>query len=272
MRIVSLASFGAVSALVGVLSGCQDHAVTPEEPVARIDLRAALAADSVEPVGVAIASNGDRFVFDQTLGLYQLTATGAVRVMPMSALPDPGTAITLPITDIVAISPTQFAITAIGDGFLLDTTAMTLHQHFCYVPDGTPEFFTQRTDAIAFDAESNTLYAQPVTTDDQGRFAGSQLASYNGATGESQQWYGMADRVAATGMTLVPGLGLLLGQDARLDRLDLSTGETTPFDDLERFGVHSIDGLALDRTAQTLIVVDRTTSELVEIDLARLAQ
>ncbi|MCX5747460.1 MAG: hypothetical protein NT062_33770 [Proteobacteria bacterium] len=150
--------------LLAMLGACADEPrATPRAPV---DLRAALATPDATPVGVAVAPDGERFVFDETRGLFQLDALDrATLVVALDALPAPsdGPPVVLPITDIVALAPHLFAITAIGDGFLLDTAAMTLQQHFCYVPDSLPQNLTQRTDAIAFDAAHDRLYAQPRT-------------------------------------------------------------------------------------------------------------
>src|SRR5690242_8788546 len=108
--------------IVAVIAGCAEPSpATQISVVARVDLTAALGSDSVHPVGVAVAPGGDRFVFDETLGLYRLGSSGATAVVPMSSLPAPDKPIQLPITDITAVAPGLFALTAIGDGFLLDT-------------------------------------------------------------------------------------------------------------------------------------------------------
>lgn len=252
---------------VVLLSACAGDPV--EEPAGRVDLRAAMGAPSVQPVGVAVDRAGNRFVFDGERGLYRITERGAVEVVGLSALPDPGVPLQLPVTDLVSMSPGVFGLTAIGDGFLLDVGAMTMQQHFCYEPEGFPDELQQRTDAIAFDAESGMLYAQPLTYDQNGAFVESQLASYDRSTGISERWYSLGDSVAATGMTVVPGVGLVLGQGARLDRFDVASGQLKHVDDLGRFGIESIDGLAVGDG--TLVIVDNTTDELVELDLAKIA-
>ncbi len=260
-----ITTFGAAIVLV---AGCTDERVV-EAPRERIDLRQAMAVTSATLVGVAVSSDGKRFVFDSALGLYQITGAEAVAVVPMSALPDPGTPIQLPFTDLTSIAPGVFALTAIGDGFLLDTSAMTLTQHFCYEPGWLPEDMVQHTDAIAYDPALDRLYAQPVTFDGEA-FQASQLASYDRGTGTSIEWHEVGDTVAATGMAVVPNIGLVLGQGSRLDRFDPATGALVELADLGRFGVRSIDGLAIDRATATLLVVDDTTDELVEIELARI--
>jgi hypothetical protein len=255
--------------IVAVVAGCADPS-RPEQVsiVARTDLTAALGSANVHPVGVAVAPSGERFVFDETMGLYRIESGTATAVVPMSSLPAPDMPIQLPITDITAIAPGLFALTAIGDGFLLDTNAMTLKQHFCYVPEGTPVDYRQHTDAIAYDAAHGHLFAQPVTFDTNNVFQVSQLAAYDADTGLGVQWNTVANDVAATGMAMVPGVGLLFGQGAQLSVVDPATGFSTPYDSLARFDIHSIDGIAVDSTTDTVVIVDGVTSELVELELA----
>lgn len=253
------------------LIGCSSS--EPQEPVARLDLRAAFAAPAVDPVGVAIAPDGARFVFDEARGLFRLDGDHAVEVVAMASMPDPGPAapLLLPITDVVALAPGQFALTAIGDGYVLDTQAMTLAQRFCYLPDGTPANLSQRTDAIAYDAATQRLFAQPNTYDQNGAFLYAQFAAYEGVSGTPLRWYDVAGREPVTGMVAYDG-ALLVGQGARLSRFDVDSGELVELDDLARFGVRSIDGLALDPAAGTLVVVDRDTDAMFDVDLAQLSR
>ncbi|MDX2091057.1 MAG: hypothetical protein SFX73_24570 [Kofleriaceae bacterium] len=254
---------------LALLGACTD--VPSEPPLDRVDLRRAIGAEQVDPVGVAIAANGARYVLDEQRGLYRLEGESATAIVPMANLPPPAEPIRLPVTDLVALAPDVFALTAIGDGFLLDTSALTLTQHFCYEPEGFSSGLVQRTDALTFDAEADRIYAQPVTYDQDGRFQNSQLAVYDRDTGTDIAWHDLDDSVAATGMTLIPDVGLVLGQGSRLLRFDAASARTVPGEDLARFGVRSIDGLVVDATHGTLVVVDGDTNELVEIELAQLA-
>jgi hypothetical protein len=251
--------------------GCtQDHGRS-EPPLARVDLRAAMQGTTdVKPIGLAVASDGQRFFFDEAAGLFRLDGDRAVVVVPMSAMPNPGPTaqLELPITDLVALAPNLFAFTAIGDGFLLDTAAMTLAQHFCYVPDDLPVSLTQRTDALAFDPASQRLFAQPLTFDAAGVFQYAQVAEYRRDTGEDIAWHATANDVNATGMILLPGVGLVLGQGSRLSRFDYQSPTPVLLDDLARFGVRSIDGLAIDPATGALLVVDSVADALFEIERA----
>ena len=53
------------------------------------------------------------------------------------------------------------------------------------------------------------------------------------------------------------------------ERTDLITSDR--YDQLSRFGVSSVDGLAIDTVSGSLLVVDNSRDELVVIDLQQLA-
>ncbi len=264
---------GISAGLFLLLVGCATDPVS-EAPTARLDLRTAFGAADTNSIGVAITSDGKRFVFDESWGLYRIDGDQVVSVVTMEHMPAADQPLTLPITDIVALAPNLFAMTAIGDGFLLDTTAMTLKQHFCYLPDGgggTPMSITQRTDAIAYDAAADKLYAQPLTYDAAGVLQYAQVARYNRVSGVDELWNSAPEGTAATGSVVVPDVGLVLGQGAQLSRFDFESNTTTQLDDLTRFGVLSIDGLAIDPAAHTLVVVDKVMDAVFDIDLARIS-
>lgn len=262
-------ALGVCSLVVGCAS---EEPLPPSEPLARVDLRPAFAADNVDAIGVALASDGTRFVFEETRGLFRLDAGGAVEVVPMSAMPDPGpeAPLLLPVTDIVALAPNQFALTAIGDGYILDTSAMTLTQHFCYVPTGTPANLTQRTDAIAYDAVKQRLFAQPNTYNELGEFQYAQFAAYKRDTGDAIRWYNVAFTEPVTAM-FAREEALVYGQGSHISRYDLLEEKPYVLEDLARYGVQSIDGMAIDEAAGALIVVDKQADAMFDIALSELA-
>lgn len=243
-----------------------------QAPVAvRVDLRAAIAVADASPVGVAIDAAGARLVLDEQAGLVWIAPDGhATRVRALAALPDPGVLILPPFTDLVALGDGRFALTAIGDGFLLDLAADTMRQYFCYEPGGIPEEQEQRTAAIAYDVAAGRLYAQPRTFDVNGSFLRTELASYDSATGVDLSWRALPGEFEAGGMVALGGDVLLLGAGRQLHRYDHAASVLSPVEDLGRFGVTSIDGLAIDPVAGTLVVVDRSTDELIEIALTDL--
>lgn len=257
-----------------LLVGCGVDEREPEAPIARRSL-AGLVGDWSDPVpvGIAIAPDGQRFVLDETRGLVRLDADSASLVVSMTQMPAAEQPLVRPVTDLVALGPDLFAFTAINDGFLLDTKAMTLHQHFCYLPgdDGTgPRIITQRTDALTFDRAAQRLWAQPRTYDAAGVFQYAQLAQYDGTSGQDLAWYAVKDDVAATAAVSLDR-GLVLGQGSRLLAFDALQDQVTELDDLSRYGIESIDGLAFDPMSGVLVVVDSATDEVVDLDVSRLS-
>lgn len=270
LRRASLPRLLATSCLlpaVGLIAACGADATS--QPVAsRIDLNVALGITAAQPVGVAVDVDGSRLVLDSAAGLVRLDAAGHGQVvLDPTTLPTTGLPLELPITDLVALGDGRFALTAIGDGYVLDLGARTLAQFFCYVPDGLPVDERQRTDAVAFDPVAGRLYAQPRTTTTDGTFVRSEVSSYDSGTGADLTWDLLPGQFTAGGM-VAPGDGsLVLGAGTTLHRYDLATAAVTPLDDLARFGVGAIDGLALDPAGHTLIIVDAATASLVEIAL-----
>ncbi len=256
--------------------GCQTEQPPEEEPTTRIDLRQQLDRGSVSVIGVGIAPDtGARIVFDEQSGIYEIAADGTTsKLLDMAAMPDPEVEIRLPFTDMVAMGGGEFAVTAIGDGFLLNLGENTLKQHFCYVPDALPVELDQKTEAVTYDAERQLLIAQPQTFDTlDGAIWGSQIARYDRVTGTDLEWYDLPDReFLAGGMVMDSDGTLLLGANAILHRFDFDSRQLVEVDDLGRFGVKRIDGLAMDHDAGRLVVVDNKRDELIEIELTQLGQ
>lgn len=239
------------------------------EPRGPIDLTSVI-GDLPQPVGVAVDPSGARWLFDEWRGLYRFDADGDFEwVLRIDELPTPDVPVRPPYTDLVAIGEGRFAITAIGDGYLLDTRLATMQQYFCYVPDELPPDYDQRTDAVTYDPVAKVLHAQPRTFE-EGTLVASQLATYSYQTGVDLEWHTLDLSVAAGGMAMLPGVdGPVLGQGATLWRRD-GDGALVEHADLSRHGVVNIDGLALDAAAGTLLVVDNVADRLVEVPLDEL--
>ncbi len=257
-----------------LLVGCGVDPIAPaEDPVARMSLEP-LFGGRLAPVGVAIAPDGKRFVLDDELGLVRLDGETATVIVDMAHMPPAAQPLVRPVTDLVALGPDLFAFTAINDGFLLDTKAMTLKQHFCYLPgdDGTgPRIIQQRTDALTYDTAAQRLWAQPRTYDAAGVFQYAQVAQYDSTSGTDLAWFAAKDDLAATAAVTVPERGLVLGQGPYLLAFDPAKDSVTRLDDLSRYGITSIDGLAFDPLSGVLVVVDGQTDEVVDLDVSRLS-
>lgn len=246
-----------------------DPLPVPTEPPTRIDLRAATNLGDLLPVGITVDPAGRRFLFDERLGIFGLGDDGRVTpITSMAALTEiKSPTVELPYTDLVALAPDVFALTAIGDGFLLDTAAGTLTQHFCYVPDGTPAWLWQRTDALAYDAVSDRIWAQPQTYDTEGVLQGTALASYDRASGGLWDWLPLDEPLFAGAMVVLPGQRLVVAEGAQLK--EFVRGEPiTPILDLASSGITQISGLALD--GDRLLVLDAPSDSLYVLDSSEL--
>lgn len=226
-------------------------------------------------VGVAVDAAGTRYVLHDREGLFQVGAGDArTMVLALGAMPAPapGGSLQPPFTELAAIGPDRFAITAIGEGYILDAGEGTLTRHFCYVPGGPLGVLYQRTDALAVDVDADRIYAQPrsyIQWDDDplATLESSWVATYSATTGQALEWQAMPRTFAADGMAVVGGVGVVAGEKQRL----YTFGPAGPVElaNLTRLGVTEIAGLTVDSTTAQLVVLDRT-GRLVDIALADL--
>ena len=129
----------------------------------------------------------------------------------------------------------------------------------------------QRTDAVAFDAATGKLYAQPRTFDAEQQVLRTELASFSRETGVDLEWRPLPDDLDAGGLAVVDADRLVLGAGPRLYRYDLGASELAQIDHLAGFGVTEITGLTVDPAARTLLVLDGGRDELVEIAISDLS-
>lgn len=244
--------------------------VEPEPPLGRVDLRSELDIADASVVGVTVDPDGRRFVFDESAGLFELTATGSIAIMRMVDMPDPGVVVELPYTDAAALGDDQFALTAIGDGFLLDTAENRQSLHFCYEPGFFPEEQRQAAFAVTYDRQRDVIYAQPQTFESGAQEAvSSDVGVYDRASGADIQWYRLPrSDFRAGGMMVAPDGQLVLGSGSSIYRFDVDTSELERLDRLDRYGVTAIEGLAVDMDAGTLLAIDSDSDQLVEILLS----
>lgn len=256
--------------LACVLLAAATAACSGSDPVpgpGAFDLRAAAGVTELSPVGVTVDPDGNRFFFDQNAGLYALDAAGhATLVIAAAELPQPDEPVQSPFTDVVAVGPGRFALTAVNDGFVLDVAARTLTQHFCYLPDDSPSWLWQRTDALAYDPITDQIWAQPNTYDMENVWQSTQVAAFDRATGADLAWYGMpTGAIEAHGMAILADTRIVLAEGSSLysyNRFDRLDGAVTLLRDLSDEGVDRIEGLAYDATTGSLLVLDGATDSL----------
>ncbi len=233
-------------------------------------LSEALGIDSPTLVGITVSpSSGRRFVLDQNEGIFEIYDDGSgSRVRSLAELPSPDLTPRSAFTDFVALTDTQFAITARGDGYLLDLEAETLTQYFCYEPGWEEPQLEQLTDSVAFDPELGVLFAQPQTFNlDQPEVAvASSIGLYTLDGGQPFGWFEMPSiEMRAGGATVLGDGSLLLGEGAQLFRFDRETGLVEELATLN--GVSHIDGLAFDAASGRVLALDSGVDRLVEFEV-----
>ena len=201
-RLIGLLPLASLGAL---LAGCPNVPADPlPSPQGTIDLALALGVEDPQVIGVTVnPDDGTRYLLDRVAGLFELADDGTATLLrEIETFPTPAVLPRSLWTDFVSLGHGQFAITALSDGYLLDLEADTLTEYFCYVPDmdipddGQP-ILDQLTNSVAFDPNSNVLYAQPITFEaDSTQAVVSQAASigaYSIDGGQPIAWFDLAD-------------------------------------------------------------------------------
>jgi hypothetical protein len=261
-----------IALAIAVLSAAACAEDPPDADPVFTDLRAALDAPDLAVIGVTIDPDDNaRYVLDESLGLYRLTDTVATLVVSIADMPVPDVPFESAFTDVAALGDDRFAITAKNDGYILDLTTNTFGQHFCYVPGDLPydEDVHQMTHSVTYDPSAGLLYAQPQTFGvDSGLLLASEVGQFDLATGEPLAWASMPDIEYIAGAITLEQTGVvLLGNGSEVARWTITDGQMGATTDLGRFGIERIEGLAVDRENETLLVVDGASDELVELPL-----
>jgi hypothetical protein len=210
-------------------------------------------------VGLTVvpASGAIAVLHDQG-GLFELVDGELVSIADPTALERDGADLR-PYTDVVAMGDGLFAVTVKNDGLLLDVDAGVTTQHFCYLPGEELESDPVReelTHSVAYDAETDTLLAQPQTWVD-GVLTSAQVGTYSGRRGgQPEGWFTLKDeRFAAHAMVSDGPRTVKLARGGVLYTYDYGDRKPEPFADLTGLGVMDIEGMAV-RDDDTLVVVD----------------
>ncbi len=219
-----------------------------------------------DAVGVTIDASGQRFVWVRGSGLHQVTPSGLVLTLSASTLglnpPD--------FEDVAIIDSNRVALIARNEGAVVGLSNGQLLNRFCYLPEDVQQqdpSAWQISRALAYDAKENRLYVQPQTFTGFGSLTGSQLGMFDPAISTPLEWQPFGESTfTAGGMAVASRERTYLGVG---NRLYVYNATTRGFDDwFELSGlVTSIEGLALDRQAGTILVLDGPTQELVELRL-----
>jgi hypothetical protein len=150
-----------------------------------------------------------------------------------------------------------------------------LRSRFCYLPAGQEPpapgpSVSQRSRSVAFDPDEQRIYVQPQTFSDDGKLLDSKLGVFSEGRSTALEWHPLEDGRNAGGMAVEARTSVLLGQGAILSRYDAQARAFGMRRDLSEHGIAVIEGLALDRSKKTLLVLDGARGEIVELRLSAL--
>lgn len=255
-----------------LFGACSSEDLPDGDPPIVIDLRGEIGATDVAVVGVTVAPDtGKRYVLDETRGIFEMDLEGkATVVLALEDFPASEVTPESAFTDLVSLGGDRFALTARNDGFLLDIGAGTLQQHFCYLPDDLPfDDVHQLTKSVTFDAEREMIYAQPQTiANENDMVLASSIGRFDQTTGDDLQWFPISSINYLSGAIAVHNGDLIMANDSKLSGYSMTTGAFDEITDLSRYGVANISGMAVDRATNSLLVVDSSSDELVELPLS----
>lgn len=184
----------------------------------------------------------------------------------------------LELLDIVALGDERFALTTRNMGFELDLSTGALTEHFCYEPGDIPrdpvpqqpQPTVEISRSVAYAAEENLIVANPqtVTDDVLQRGVFSEVAIFDRTSGEELRFVNLRDaEFSAGGLVVLDFPTLIAGEGSTLVEIDFETGNKRNFLGLGGLNITAIDGLAIDREANELLVLDAATQRLVTLDL-----
>lgn len=217
---------------------------------------------SVEGVVYAL---GDNTIFRRVEGEWSQVWSG-----------EPGL---LELLDIVALGEDRFALTTRNMGYELDLSTGLLTEHFCYEPgeeiprDPLPQEPTPTVEisrSVAYAAEENLIVANPqtITDDVNARGVFSEVAIFDRESGQELRFVNLRDaEFSAGGLVVLDFPTLIAGEGSKLVEIDFETGAKREFLGLAGLDVSNIEGLAIDRAADELLVLDGTTQRLLTLDL-----
>lgn len=226
--------------------------------------RTSLARDAS---GVTIDAQGERFVWVRGVGLHQVKPEGLVLTLAVASLamnPAPD------FEDVAIIDANRLALIAKNEGFVVGRASGQRLGNFCYLPGDVQQADPsawQLSRALAYDAREDRLYVQPQTFTGYGTLTGSELGLFDPALPNPLEWQAFGERTfSAGGMAVASRARTFLGAGTRLYQYDATAHAFTNRWDLEGL-VASIEGLAFDRQAGTVVVLDGEARELVELRL-----
>ncbi|MBL8912513.1 MAG: hypothetical protein JNM17_17605 [Archangium sp.] len=249
---------------VALLAGCARPGSVPFSVVERAQPQLL----DLDATGITVDENGRRLLWASQRGLVTAAEPHEL-VMPILS--------SFAVEDVAAFPGNRVGVIGRGEGRVLDMTTGRAVSRFCYVPDSfgdspvpTPvnpvPTRTQLSRSIAFGADEGRIYVQPQTFEND-RPVDTQLGQFELGNDQPLEWQGMEELDGiAGGMVVTRQNRILLGLGDRLFEYDSSTQTWGRSFDLAGRLV-SIEGLAIDRTTNTLLVLDGPGRRVLELDL-----
>jgi hypothetical protein len=265
---------------LSVLAGCgssgggsgETAQLTQPSPTAvtRTDIAELLGTGNVAPVGLTLTPDTDELVLlDALQGVFVMQADRRFRRLATARELEDRAQPASTFTDIAGLGSNRFAITARSDGFLYDSDAGTIEQHFCYVPGLLGPGFDQLTLGVAFDPATGRILVQPVTVQGWQQTFVSEVGTFPISGGVGEDWHPIQEQDYLAGGITCDSAGLLwMGRGAELHTYDLQNDTMTFQQSLTRFGITDITGMVFD--GDDLMVIDGPTAQLVCIPAALL--
>lgn len=253
----------AVFAVSLIASGCAGQS----EPLVAVE-RAQQQVLDFDATGITVDENGRRLLWASQRGLVTLAPPHELVMPTVSAFV---------IEDVAAIPGNRVGVIGRGEGRVLDLADGRVVSRFCYVPDSfggfgqpTPQnpvpTRSQLSRSIAFGPDEGRIYVQPQTFEN-GRPIDTQLGQFEIGNDQPLEWQGMEqlDGIAG-GMIVTRQNRVLIGLGVRIYEYDSRTKAWGRSMDLTGRLV-SIEGLAIDRTTNTMLVLDGPGRRVFEFDV-----
>jgi hypothetical protein len=222
-------------------------------------------------VGIDPASQA-RLVLDPKRGIYDV-ATGA-QVFAFSTKQMAAATAGRPASfeDFAIIDEDRLVLIAMNDGYVVDRATQMLLNRFCYLPSDVQQQDPgayQLSHSVAWSADELKIYAQPQTFSATNEILRAELGLFSAGNASPLEWQPFDQKsFNAGGMAVESHGSIWFGESHYLHNYDGWQQKFLKSFDVATMDLQMIDGLALDREKQVLVVLDSERRELVDVPLS----
>ncbi|MFT3707383.1 MAG: hypothetical protein QM817_06915 [Archangium sp.] len=224
---------------------------------------------SFPSTGITVDENGERFAWDTGRGIVSLADPSKV-ILSKTTIASPGA-----VEDVVAIPGGFFAVIARNEGRVVRNDGV-FYSRFCYLPGSLPRpeqgpVVSQLSRAIAYGGDEGRIYVQPQTFNDA-IAVDNQIGQFEMGNDQPLEWQPTPElEDMAGGMVVTSPHRLLLGLGSTLFEYDTGSQVFVRAVDLSNH-VTRIDGLAIDKHNNTLLVLDGNAPQVLELAASATAE